>query len=318
LLLTNVSASDAGSYCVEVAGACNATSACARLVVLTNTAATPLVSQTNCLGDTVTFSTVASGSGPFAYVWRKDGTLISGQTASSLTLPSVTSAQAGNYCVEVTGHCNSVTNCASLLLWTSTTADPPVSQTNCPGATVVFSTTAHGDGPFTYQWAKDGLPLGGQTANSLTLTNASAGNGGTYSVWVNGLCNGVTNSARLVINQNVYVATPLVNLTNCLGTSASFTVAAGGTGPLTYQWSKDGLTLPDQTNATLVLGSVTAADAGTYSVQIAGTCGTAVTATATLKVNQDVVIATPPVSLTNCPGSSATFTVVPGGTGPFS
>jgi len=75
----------------------------------------------------------------------------------------VNATNAGLYCVEVTGACNGVTNCASLNINAVTTADPLASQTNCPGTTVSFNTVAHGSGPFTYQWVKDGSPLGGET-----------------------------------------------------------------------------------------------------------------------------------------------------------
>ncbi len=60
----------------------------------------------------------------------------------------------------------------------------------------------------------------------------------TYSVVVSGVCgNAVTNSASLTVNENVVVASAPVSLTNCPGTSASFSVSATGTG-LSYQWYK--------------------------------------------------------------------------------
>ena len=54
---------------------------------------------------------------------------------------------------------------------------------------------------------------------------------------------------------------------------------------------------------------MSAGDAGTYSVVVSGTCGNAVTNSATLTVNENVVVASAPVSLTNCPGTSASFSV---------
>src|SRR2546422_9157906 len=66
---------------------------------------------------------------------------------------------------------SSVTNAATLVVNVPTTADALVSLTNCAGATVSFSTVAHGTpGPsgFSYQWSKNGSPLSGQTDSSLT------------------------------------------------------------------------------------------------------------------------------------------------------
>src|SRR5262249_58779151 len=77
--------------------------------------------------------------------------------------------------------------------------------------------------------------------------------------------NGITNSATLTVNQNVVVATAPVSLTNCPGTSASFSVNASGTG-LSYQWYKGGSALAGQTGSSLNLSNVSATDAGTYGV----------------------------------------------------
>jgi hypothetical protein len=80
------------------------------------TTSTPLQDQKVCPRSTVTFATTPSGTGPFSFAWRKDGTLIDGATSSSISIPNVSDTAAGNYCVEVTGACNSVTNCARLTL----------------------------------------------------------------------------------------------------------------------------------------------------------------------------------------------------------
>ena len=132
---------------------------------------------------------------------------------------------------------------------------------------------------------------------------------------VSGTCgSAVTNSASLTVNQNVAVASGPVSLTNCPGTSASFSVNATGTG-LSYQWYNGGTALAGQTGSSLVLGSVSAADAGTYSVVVSDVCGNAVTNSASLTVNQTVVVVGAPVSVTTCPGTGASFSVNATGTG---
>ena len=144
-------------------------------------------------------------------------------------------------------------------------------------------------------------------AARLTLANVSASDAGIYSVVVSGTCgNAVTNSASLTVNQNVVVATAPVSVTNCPGTTANFSVTATGTG-LGYQWYKGGTVLAGEIGSTLTLANVSASDAGIYSVVVSGTCGNAVTNSASLTVNQNVVVATAPVSVTNCPGTTRQF-----------
>src|ERR1019366_8932783 len=184
----------------------------------------------------------------------------------------------------------------------------PLSVTNCLGTNARFSVNASGTG-LSYQWYKGANPLPGQTGSSLVLANLSASDAGNYSVVVSGVCgNAVTNSTSLAVNQNVVVASVPLSVTNCLGTSAGFNVSATGTA-LSYQWYKGASPLTGQTGTNLVFNNVGASDAGNYSVIVSGICGNAVTNSASLTVNQNVVVVSAPVSVTNCPGTSASFNV---------
>src|SRR5207245_4047839 len=112
----------------------------------------------------------------------------------------------------------------------------------------------------------------------------------------------------LTVNQNVAVSSAPASVTNCPGTTASFNVSASGTA-LSYQWFKGASSLAGQTGSSLTLNNVSATDAGSYSVVVSGVCGNSVTRNATLTVNENVVVSSAPVSLTNCPGTSASFRV---------
>src|SRR5439155_59215 len=180
---------------MRVVGACNSVTNLASLTVNVPTTADAPVSQTNCPGDTVIFTTAAHGTGPFGLQWAKNGAPLSGQTGNSLTFSSITASSAGTYSVRVVGACNTFTNLASLTVNVPTTADALVSQTNCPGDTVTFSTVAHGTGPFTYLWRKEGKLLPGGTNNWVTMTNITVLAQGDYTVVIAGACTSVTNSA---------------------------------------------------------------------------------------------------------------------------
>jgi uncharacterized delta-60 repeat protein len=68
------------------------------------------------------------------------------------------------------------------------------------------------------------------------------------------------------------------------GSTATFSVRAVGTEPLTYQWNHDLVPLPSGTNSVLVLANVTSLDAGTYTVRVVNPGGSALSAPATLTV----------------------------------
>jgi uncharacterized delta-60 repeat protein len=75
-----------------------------------------------------------------------------------------------------------------------------------------------------------------------------------------------------------------------LGGSATFAVTAGGNGPLTYQWKKDGVNVPlgagvsGTTSDTLVLTGLDAGDAGAYSVAVTNSVSSATSNDAALTV----------------------------------
>jgi Immunoglobulin domain len=71
----------------------------------------------------------------------------------------------------------------------------------------------------------------------------------------------------------------------CLGGSAVFTVVAGGTEPLSYQWfTEAGVAVPGGTNASFQIAPVQAADAGGYYVVVSNPCGSVASRVASLDI----------------------------------
>src|SRR5439155_22266141 len=151
------------TYCAVVMGACNSVTNCASLTVNLSTTASALTDLIRCPGQSASFSTTASGAGPFSYQWLREGVDISGATASTYSIASVSATDAGTYCVVVTGTCNSITNCATLTVNAPTTATGPADLTVCPGSIANFTTTASGTALFNYQWTLDASATGTTT-----------------------------------------------------------------------------------------------------------------------------------------------------------
>ena len=72
-------------------------------------------SQTVNIGASVTFSVVATGTGPLSYQWKKNTVDIGGATSDSYTISSVQPTDAGSYTVVVTNSVGSVTSSAATL-----------------------------------------------------------------------------------------------------------------------------------------------------------------------------------------------------------
>jgi Immunoglobulin domain len=85
------------------------------------------------------------------------------------------------------------------------------------------------------------------------------------------------------------------------GNDVTFSVAATGISPLTYQWLKNGVNIPDATNVTLTLNSVSAFDSDGYSVVVSNPYGSVTSATAYLAVLDDGANGTKPAQPTASP-----------------
>jgi len=70
-----------------------------------------------------------------------------------------------------------------------------------------------------------------------------------------------------------------------VGQSASFTVEAAGTAPLSYQWRHNGVPLADATASSYTRSNVEISDAGSYSVVITNVAGSVVSSNAILEVH---------------------------------
>ncbi len=130
------------------------------------------------------------------------------------------------------------------------------------------------------------------TGSGLTWSDLPAGNG-YYVVGIGSLpiCTSTSNIIDIT-SQPATTATDLTGATRCVsGADVVFTTTAGGTGPFTYVWKKDNVVIVGaSTNSYTVAGPITLAQAGTYSVEVTGTCGT-VTKSAVLTVNANPVVA---------------------------
>jgi hypothetical protein len=161
----------------------------------------------------------------------------------------------------------------------------PQSQAVTVGQSASFSVVATGTGPLGYQWNLDGVAIPGATGSVLTLSSVQPADAGGYTVVVTNLVGSVTSAvATLTVNVPPAITTEPQSQAVTVGQSASFSVVATGTGPLSYQWNLDGVAIPGATESVLTLTNVQPADAGGYTVMVTNLVGSVTSAVATLTV----------------------------------
>ena len=260
-------------------------------------------------------SATADSSGNYTFAGLANGTYTIAPSHAGFTFTPGSQSMAVNG-ANVTG-----------VNFTATSQTFSISGTISPvaggsGATVTLSgtasatTTANSSGAYT---------LSGLTSGSYTITPTNAG----YTFTP--LSQNVTLSTANVSGVNFTdtavavaptITTPPANQTVTAGQTATFTVVAAGTVPLSYQWQKNGANIAGATAVSYTTPVTTTADSGsTFRVVVTNTAGTVTSTTATLTVSPAPVaptITTPPTNQTVTAGQAATFAVVAAGTAPLS
>lgn len=196
---------------------------------------------------------------------------------------------------------------------------PPQSRTNVVGTVAEFGVIAGGTAPLGYQWFFNNVPMPGSTATNLVLNPVQAGDAGTYRVQVtNAFGQILSQPATLTVWVPPAITMPPSNQTVNVGASASFSVIASGTAPLSYQWQRNGVNLAGRTEDAVTFGSVSLADAGSYRVIVTNVAGSVTSAVAVLTVQAPPVITAHPRGGFAAIGSRVTLTGSATGDAPLS
>ncbi|TCZ67202.1 beta strand repeat-containing protein, partial [Flaviaesturariibacter aridisoli] len=287
---------------------------------------------TYCQGATTSPLTATANPG-YTLLWY---TSASGGTGSP-TAPTPSSATVGSttYYVSQIGpeRCESSRAAITVTINPIPVVNQPANQTLCAGANstaVTFSgTPASG---VTYGWTNSNTAIGlgasgtGNIASFVTTntgtTPISATITVTPKVTTNGVtCTGTPKTFTITVNPKTVITTPPANVTVCAGGTATFTVAATGTGPLTYQWfdfgpSGSSSTAVGSGSSTLTLTNVTVTMNGNrYRVTVTGLCGTATYDFAVLTVLANPVLTVnAPAVCANALPATVSATATPAGT----
>lgn len=292
LTISNIALTDTGTYTCEVSGGnCGAISTNGAYLTVSTGPSVSInpASITICAGSVATL-TASGGTG---YNWSNNG----GTNATATFSPS------GNTTYTVT---------ATDAVGCTATAAKQVNVTPLPQAFVSFtsspficpgtSITANATGGGTYAWSN------GSTGSSITVSPTVTT---TYTVTVTDNNCSATSSNVVTVKTATAITTQPQAQSTCTGGSLTLTVAANGAN-LTYQWKKNGNNVGTGA-ASYTISNATSNDAGTYTVDVTGDCGTVISNDAVVTIVGSLQITQQPQSETVCAGSNTTLSIVANG-----
>ena len=211
----------------------------------------------------------------------------------------------------------------------------PSNTAVCVGTIANFNVGITGSLFATYQWqlsidnGVNYVDIPGAISSSYSITTTGIESGYLYRCHITNSCpSPVTLTSTpgvLTFNSNPTITlNPVASLTGCIGSPATFSVTASGTG-ITYQWqvsTNNGTTfsniatgavyLGTNTNTLTIINVAATNNNNQFRCVVSGVCTPASTSSAGV-LTIPVIITTQPVAVTQCAGGTANFAVVTSG-----
>ena len=236
--------------------------------------AIPVGPAMTCAGSTGNVYSVPAVAGAATYTWTvpTGWTITAGQGTLSVTVTAPAGNTTGNIVVNIGSGC---ANAAAALAVSSSSITPSlvvVSNTTgssiCAGTAVTFTATPTNGGTTpVYQWKKNGVNVGTNSANYTTSTLVT-GDVITATLTSNAAClatpTAVASAAPITVVPNVVPAVTIAGGTGvslCVGFSNTFVATAvnGGSAPA-YQWYKNGVAIAGATGSSYTSSAFTSGD----------------------------------------------------------
>ncbi|MFN8166751.1 MAG: hypothetical protein U0X76_11455 [Bacteroidia bacterium] len=292
-----------------------------------------------CSGTSVTFTaTPTNGGAAPGYQWKKNGTNV-GTNSTTYTDAALVNSDIITCVMTSNATCATgspaTSNAITMTVNPNVTASVSIAASPagaiCSGTNVTFTATpTNGGASPTYQWKKNGVNVG---TNSATYSDAALATGNTITCTMtsNASCvsgsPATSNTITMTVNANVAASVSIAaspSGTICSGTNVTFTATPtnGGASP-TYQWKKNGVNVGTNSatysDATLANGNTITCTMTSNASCVTGSPATSntITMAVTTSVAASVFIAASP-SGAICSGTSVTFTATPtnGGAAP--
>ncbi len=279
--------------------------------------------NTICISGSTTTMGIAAGPRTATFQWfdAATGATVTGAGGSPSFSPTTANSGERVYC-KIWNAYGSVSSSNALLTVgiAPTISTQPAGTAATFGGNATFSVTLSGTPtpPLYYQWYKNGTPLPGANLGSIIISPIGLTDLGAYQVVITNLFGSVTSSSASLVGSSPAITIQPTNLYAALGSSATFSVAATGTAPLSYQWYENGEAIQGANLSYIILPLVTNTDAGTFAVVVSNVLGRVDSSIATLNVGIGVSIISQPTDLSVVDGGQGgSFSVSVAGTPPY-
>lgn len=324
-----ISATDSGVYTVTATnswGSATSTSATVTVTPLQPPTVFGLPAyRTLSYGSSISLSPSVYAGNSATYQWQRNGTPISGATSSSYYKSGATPADNGTYTLTVTNTAGTVTSSGVIL--TVNPAEAPLiyslpSVQNVEyGGYFSFYPSVSGTTPMTYAWFKDGVAITGATSSSFYKSNLTPADSGLYTLTVTNVA-GTATSDPVVVNVRAAIA-PAISVSSGTvvtpyGQTLSLYPSVYGTSPMTYQWKRNNVVIPNATSSSYYKSEANFGDAGNYTLTATNAAGSTTSSAINVIVDSPLApaIYSLPDSLTVAYGSYVGLSPSVSGTGP--
>jgi len=194
----------------------------------------------------------------------------------------------------------------------------PLSATKNVGDNYNFFISVKGSKPLNYQWYKNSSSLTGLTSNELNLTNLQLSDDAEYYCEVSN--NGYSIQSNIVkltvVDSLSFVFQPYSVEANT-NSNIFFSLSVSTSSPVTYKWYKNYLLYPANTDI-IYINSITKNEEGIYFCVVSNLLTSITSVSASLKVNDSIIIKTQPVDTSSNIGDNITLNLSCVGTSPIS
>ncbi|MBV8500506.1 MAG: hypothetical protein JO006_02165 [Paucibacter sp.] len=276
-------------------------------------------------GQTATLSVSASSGALLSYQWQLNGAAVTGATGASYTTPPLVYGTNYPYSVVISNAGGSVTSQVAAITVTPVAPSismQPTSASIADGSDAGFGVKVSGSQPIGYQWFRNGVAISGANQSSITLSPVQlSDSGASFTVQISNVAGNVTSQAAQLTVTPVpaQITVAPADQTVLDGATASYSVKAIGSAPLSYQWQLNGKNITGATSANYSFAASYAQSGGQLAVVVSNAYGTVTSTLAALKVTPLApVISTAPQNYTAGLGAAVKFTEAATGTQPLS